>query len=159
MQQLTVEMQPVYTVIQPHRQTDLDAAHDVHLPSARTSVRPNFILSTLSHRILDAAKASGRMPRPGEDLTLKEVWESYFRYVLQVIDIVNECISDKGPYGGYKGTFSRIVDLVAIELKLQGAAWRAHMGGFLAFLEHYGGVEEVLRIPRPPFYQFQFLFV
>lgn len=125
-----------------------------------TSVHPNFIISTLSHRILTASKTGGRgMPPAGEDPTLTGAWGSYFRYVLQVIDIVNECIGDKGPYGGYRGTFSRIVDLVALELELQGAAWRAHMQGFLAFLEHYGGVQEVLRRLRPPFYQFQFLFV
>ncbi len=142
----------VYSVIQPHRHTDLDAARDQHLPSARTSVRPNFILSTLSHRILTASKTHGRMRPAGADPALTGAWESYFRYVLEVIGIVNECIGDRGPYGGYRGTFSRIVDLVVLELALQGAAWRAHMEGFLAFLAHYGGVPEVLRKPRPPFY-------
>ncbi|KAJ6783771.1 hypothetical protein PWT90_07676 [Aphanocladium album] len=148
-----------YTFIQPHRNTDLDADGDQHLPSARTSVRPNFIISTLAHRISNASKSYGRLQRTGEDPALTGAWESYFRYVLQVIGIVNECISDRGPYGGYRGTFSRIVDLVALEIELHGAAWRAHMEGFLAFLEHYGGVQAVLRLPRPPFYQFQFLFV
>ncbi|KAJ3490519.1 hypothetical protein NLG97_g5765 [Lecanicillium saksenae] len=148
-----------YSVIQPHRDSELDADHDQHLPSARTSVRPIFIISTLAHRISNASKAYGRMQHAGENPALTGAWENYFRFVLEVIGIVNECINDKGPYGGYRGTFSRIVDLVALEIELQGAAWGAHTEGFLAFLEHYGGVQEVLRLPRPPLYQFQFVFV
>ncbi|KAM3516235.1 hypothetical protein MY11210_000257 [Beauveria gryllotalpidicola] len=66
-----------------------------------------------------------------------------------VNDIINECIRDQGPYSGYKGAFSRIVDPVVLELELQGAAWRAHMQGSLSFW----------RRPRPPFYQFQFVFM
>lgn len=149
---------PVYSIIQPHRHTNVAPERNLNLPSARTCVRPIFLIFIVAHRILRASKVHGRLLPPGEDAALTTAWESYFCYVLQAIDIVNQCIRGEGPYGSYDTTFNRIVDLVALELKLRGGAWRAHMEGFLVFLAHYGGVEQVLLLQQPPLYQFQLLF-
>lgn len=109
--------------------------------------------------MLNAAKLYGRSLRPGEDPAFKKEWQAFYYWMSEFIGIVNECIMDKGFYGGRKGTLSRIVDLVAHDLELHGDVWRVHTEGFLLFLKHEGGVPALLLRPRPPLYQCQFLFM
>ncbi|KAJ4165776.1 hypothetical protein LMH87_007394 [Akanthomyces muscarius] len=120
----------------------------VGLPPCHGPNRPIFLLDVSSRRIADASKARGKLVRAGEeDPQLDGAWAVHSRQMVQILDIVNKGIADKKMQLSTKQTvLRRIFTLLMFDLIVDASAWRPHLLGYLALIQHMGGVRAVMRL-------------
>ncbi|OAQ96194.1 hypothetical protein LLEC1_03076 [Akanthomyces lecanii] len=118
----------------------------VGLPPCHGPNRPIFLLDVSSRRIADASKARGKLVRTAEAPHLDEAWAIRSRQMVHVLDFVNKGIADKKTQLSTKqGVLRRIFTLLMFDLVVDAAAWRPHLLGYLALIQHMGGVRAVMR--------------
>lgn len=121
----------------------------VGLPPCHGPNRPIFLLDVSSRRIADASKARGRLIRADDDdgPQLDGAWAVHSRQMVHILDIINKGIVDKKMQLGTKQTvLRRIFTLMLFDLIVDASAWRAHLLGYLALIQHMGGVRAVMRL-------------
>ncbi len=117
------------------------------LPPFHGSNRSIFLLDVSSHRIADASKARGRRGAAAEEPSVDGAWATHSRQMVQILDMVNTGIADKTVRPTNKGNIlRRIFTLLVFDLMVDASAWRPHLLGYLALVQHMGGVRALMRL-------------
>ncbi|OAA71540.1 C6 zinc finger domain protein [Cordyceps fumosorosea ARSEF 2679] len=121
------------------------------LPPCHGPNRPIFLLDVSCHRIADASKSRGKLLRWTEDPSVGGAWASHSRHMLDILDFVNRGLSDKSPPpGNAQAVIRRIFTLLHFDLLVDASAWRPHLLGYIALMQHMGGVRGLLRLNNGP---------
>ncbi|XWW92754.1 hypothetical protein V2A60_000680 [Cordyceps javanica] len=108
--------------------------------------RPIFLLDVSSHRIADASKARGKLLRAAEEPCVDGAWASHSRHMLHILDFVNKGIADNSQARSNQAILRRICTLLHFDLIVDASTWRPHLLGYIAMIQHMGGVRELLRL-------------
>lgn len=111
--------------------------------------RQMFYASVISDQLERASKARGRALRPGEDPAFEASWAGYHRSVLANIKTVNQLLRDDARYTEEAPATLAILQLLISDLKVALFLWKAHLRGFLAYVEHRGGASAIMKLPKP----------
>ncbi|OAA47230.1 C6 zinc finger domain protein [Beauveria brongniartii RCEF 3172] len=118
------------------------------LPPCHGPNRPIFLVDVSCHRIADAARARGRLLRAREDASVDGAWAAHSRHMIQILSALNRGISsDKGLMmsRSKKEALRRILTLLYFDLIVDASTWRPHLVGYLALVQHMGGVRALMR--------------
>lgn len=108
-----------------------------------------FVCWVTCHALCSASRTRGRLLLPGEDPAFAGTWAAHTKYTLEVLKIINDCIQDKGPWGGKDRVLGRIADLLVFDVDLGNPSWYAHVKGFLAYIPTFGGFKRVQEFGHP----------
>ncbi|TQV96049.1 DUF300 domain-containing protein [Cordyceps javanica] len=114
--------------------------------------RTAFLGQIVCDQISKASKCRGRLLKAGEDPAFERSWNLYSRNMVDAIERVNQKIRDEALYPDEAPAFMAIRHLLVLDLYLRRVLWRAHLKGFIAYLQHRGGVSEVLKLKDGPLY-------
>lgn len=117
-------------------------------------IRPTFILLAITEQFGRLSLSLGRRVQPDQDAAHRAMWNSYTRYIIEHLRILNVCIQNKGNVGGRTRVFYLIGQLLSFDVIVQATEWPAHMNGYFAYVEYLGGVDAVLNLEFAPFRSF-----
>lgn len=139
---------PVFEVVEPDLSPEARRLRpsDVKDPSFP---RQSFYANVVSDQLERASKARGTVLRPGEDPAFEASWAGYHRSVLANIGSVNQLLRDDAEYTEEAPATLAILQLLISDLKVALFLWKAHLRGFLAYVEHRGGASEIMKLPKP----------
>ncbi|KAJ6779759.1 hypothetical protein PWT90_06291 [Aphanocladium album] len=126
---------------QEQQMTSYEALPPCHGPN-----RPIFLLDVSSHRIAAAYKSSGRQSKGvSHSSSVEGAWVIHSRQMMHVLGSINAGIRDERAAGGKSGVLRRIFTLLQFDLIVDASVWRPHLLGYLAVVEHMGGVSVLMR--------------
>ncbi|KAJ6784797.1 hypothetical protein PWT90_08267 [Aphanocladium album] len=99
----------------------------------------SFICIVAAQNITQLRKTHLNFTQPGQDTALMGLWATYHNYAARYIRQINMWIhqEDTRAFGG-------IMYLAGLDMQLNLLCWQAHMNGYLALVQHLGGVQAVL---------------
>lgn len=135
--------------VRPTLSTAAGRSHNpgVHAPGYD---RDKFVSLVLVDRISRASKSRGCLLQPGDDAAFAGLWSSFADYMLRLVRYLNEYIADDAAPETRRNVFRSIQLLLCFDVCLQRPLWKAHMRGFLAYVQRHGGVMTLLAGPNPP---------
>lgn len=104
-----------------------------------------ILMKVSTHRIDCTYRGWGRMVTIQEDSSTRGAWALYSRQMGQILALVNN-----GMKGDMKSQTNkdlllrRIYSLVFHDVAVNASAWRLHVLGYLALLQHFGGVRALI---------------
>ncbi|OAA62346.1 DUF300 domain protein [Cordyceps fumosorosea ARSEF 2679] len=117
-----------------------------------THNRTAFIGQIICDQISKASKSRRRLLVAGEDAAFEGSWNRYARNMVDAINMVNQRIQDEALYPNEAPAFMAIRHLLVLDLYLRRVLWRAHLRGVIAYIQHRGGIKEVLKLKDGPLY-------
>ncbi|KAJ6786677.1 hypothetical protein PWT90_08546 [Aphanocladium album] len=130
-----------FQIVKPSRMPETGEVLDppFHLP---VFSKTKFLSQIICDQISRASKARGRLLEPGEDPALAGSWERHHRYTVDYIRFTNELVRRDDSSNGAIGLHG-IMHLLVVDLYVKRSFWRAHLNGFLAYLQHRGGPRNI----------------
>lgn len=113
-------------------------------------VKCRFTCTVIGDQVSKASKARNRLLGPGEDPAFAGLWLKYYRYTAESLDMINQSARGGRPHGGKLDVLIGITYLFLVDMYIKASMWHAHIKGYLAYLDHQGGITEVLKQPKPP---------
>ncbi|KAM3449040.1 hypothetical protein MY3296_007238 [Beauveria thailandica] len=140
-----------FEVVRPGRVSEKGQFNDppFHMPGYN---RTAFLGQIICDQISKASKARGRLLRAGEDPAFEKSWDRYSRNMVDAIEVVNQKFRDEALHPNEAPAFMAIRHLLVLDLYLRRVLWRAHLKGFIAYIQHRGGIKEVLKLKDAPLY-------
>ncbi|KAJ3495897.1 hypothetical protein NLG97_g3058 [Lecanicillium saksenae] len=131
----------------------VENAYDLlFVPGSHISVfpyQPGFIMMMTIQRIKLASLAKNAPVKRGQGLGIEHLWQMFYDNMAETMAHLNHHINERSRPGYI---ISRIIDLLSVELAIVGSPWRAHLQGFFAVVNLYGGVASILKTwPRAVF--------
>ncbi|OAA81060.1 DUF300 domain protein [Akanthomyces lecanii RCEF 1005] len=141
-----------FEVVRPGRVSDKGTGFNDPPFHSSTWNRTAFLGQIVCDQLSKASKARGKLLRAGEDPAFEPSWARYSRNMVDAIETVNQKIRDEALYPNEAPAFMAIRHLLVLDLYLRRVLWRAHLRGTLAYIQHRGGIEEVLKLKQGPLY-------
>ncbi len=141
-----------FEVVRPGRVSDKGIGFNDPPFHSSTWNRTAFLGQIVCDQLSKASKARGKLLRAGEDPAFEPSWARYSRNMVDAIETVNQKIRDEALYPNEAPAFMAIRHLLVLDLYLRRVLWRAHLRGTLAYIQHRGGIEEVLKLKQGPLY-------
>ncbi|KAJ3492580.1 hypothetical protein NLG97_g5289 [Lecanicillium saksenae] len=109
-----------------------------------------FICQMLCDQLCKGSRIKNKVLGPGEDPEFAGIWTKFYRYSAECLAIINRSMHEKGTarLTGLTG----IIYLVFNDMCMNTSRWQAHIKGYLAYLEHLGGIARVLKMSSAPLY-------
>ncbi|KAM3485205.1 hypothetical protein MY8738_001453 [Beauveria namnaoensis] len=140
-----------FEVVRPGRVSEKGQFNDppFHLPGYN---RTAFLGQIICDQISKASKARGRLLKAGQDAAFEKSWDRYSCNIIDAIKVVNEKFRDEALHPNEAPAFMAIRHLLVLDLYLRRVLWRAHLKGFIAYIQHRGGIKQVLKLKDAPLY-------
>lgn len=141
-----------FQVVRPGRVSDKGTGFNDPPFHSSTWNRTAFLGQIVCDQLSKASKARGKLLKAGEDPVFEPSWARYSRNMVDAIETVNQKIRDEAQYPNEAPAFMAIRHLLVLDLYLRRVLWRAHLRGTLAYVQHRGGIDEVLKLKQGPLY-------
>lgn len=98
----------------------------------------------MGDQVSKASKSRNRLLAPGQDPAFSGLWAKFHEYMAESLDIINRCI-EKGGVVQTQEALLGIFYLLVNDMYMKNAGWQAHLKGYLAYAEHVGGIDVLLK--------------
>ncbi|KAJ3493886.1 hypothetical protein NLG97_g4445 [Lecanicillium saksenae] len=126
-----------------HRQEQLMTQETV-LPPCHGRNRAIFLLDVSSHRIAIAYKSGGRQIKANEKSSIGGACASHSRQMVFILSIINAGIRGDLAVCDNARALRGIFTILLFDLMVDARVWHAHILGYLALVQHMGGVRAVM---------------